>query len=259
MTNKVFEKKGIIKRLKEIPIYTITDKMNTTANKKQQKQQKQAEPVAEVEHVEEAVATTEATTSADVEVESYEVLAKRIEERAKQLTVLQKEQARDLQKLAKTHGREMKNAHKTRGSRAARNPDRQPSGFNKPSPVPDALIKFFGLTAGTEMARTKVTKELYEYIRNHNLQSELRDDGKPDKRIIVPDEKLRNLFGLKVGDKIEFKTFQTHVSKLYPQKDKTASAATDSAPAPSAAPAASEPVQEKTAPKAKSKSKPTTA
>lgn len=229
--------------------------MNTAANKKQQKQQKQTEPVAEVEHVEEAVATTEATTSADVEVESYEVLAKRIEERAKQLTLLNKEQARDLQKLAKTHGRDMKNAHKTRGSRAARNPDRQPSGFNKPSPVPDALVKFFGLTAGTEMARTKVTKELYEYIRNHNLQSELRDDGKPDKRIIVPDEKLRNLFGLKVGDKIEFKTFQTHVSKLYPQKDKTTTSTTESAPAP----VASEPVQEKAAPKAKSKAKSSTA
>jgi chromatin remodeling complex protein RSC6 len=79
------------------------------------------------------------------------------------------------------------NKRKSKGSKGG-GKNKEPSGFNKPSPIPENIIKL-GLIENSEgltcMARTEVTKKLYKYIKTKELQDP------QDKRIIHPDAKLR--------------------------------------------------------------------
>ena len=75
--------------------------------------------------------------------------------------------------------------------------------------------ELFNIDKDTMLARTVVTKMIYDYIKEHKLQVE------EDKRKINPDEALTDLFDLKEGDELSFKSFQTHMKKLYPSKAKS--------------------------------------
>ena len=64
------------------------------------------------------------------------------------------------------------------------------------------------------MARTVVTKMIYQYIRDKGLQNP------ENKRQINPDSKIRKLFQLSKEDTLSFENFQTHMKKLYPPSKK---------------------------------------
>ena len=60
------------------------------------------------------------------------------------------------------------------------------------------------------MARTQVTKELNNYIKENNLQN-------PDKKTFInPDEKLKKL--LKTDQSFTYFELQKHMSHLFPKK-----------------------------------------
>ncbi|PKA57386.1 Zinc finger CCCH domain-containing protein 19 [Apostasia shenzhenica] len=61
------------------------------------------------------------------------------------------------------------------------------SGFLKPLQLSDALTKFIG-TGESELPRSDVVKRIWDYIKQNNLQDPA------DKRIIICDEKLKELF-----------------------------------------------------------------
>jgi len=63
---------------------------------------------------------------------------------------------------------------------------KKPSAFMKPVEVSDALAEIVGKGP---MARTEVTKKLWDYIKKHKLQD------KNNKRNINPDQKLAKVFG----------------------------------------------------------------
>lgn len=105
-----------------------------------------------------------------------------------QLTTMRAE----FKNLSKLVNREMKTASKSRRKRSGGN--KQPSGFVKPTLITDELASFLGRENGTEMARTEVTKEINQYIRDNKLQDS--DNG----RHINPDKKLIKLLGYKKGD-----------------------------------------------------------
>lgn len=65
--------------------------------------------------------------------------------------------------------------------------EKKPSAFMKPVQVSDALAEIVG---HGPMARTEVTKKLWDYIKKHKLQSD-----KTNKRNIVPDQKLSKVLG----------------------------------------------------------------
>ena len=67
----------------------------------------------------------------------------------------------------------------------------------------------WGCDEGQMIPRTQLTKMVYDYIKDNNLQ-----DPK-DKRIIHPDDKIKSLFHIENGNVLEFKTFQTYMAKLY--------------------------------------------
>jgi chromatin remodeling complex protein RSC6 len=97
----------------------------------------------------------------------------------------------DYKVLEKSVSRELKNASKSKRSKKAPNPNRQPSGFVKPSVISDELIKFLGKETGTMMSRVEVSKEINAYITANQLKDKVSG------RQINPDAKLAKL--LKVG------------------------------------------------------------
>jgi chromatin remodeling complex protein RSC6 len=64
--------------------------------------------------------------------------------------------------------------------------EKKPSAFMKPVQVSETLAEIVG--AGP-MARTEVTKKLWDYIKKHKLQAQ------DNKRNIVPDQKLAKVLG----------------------------------------------------------------
>jgi chromatin remodeling complex protein RSC6 len=200
---------------------------------KQAKQTKKVEEVAPVvEATTETVQETVEATQEEVSVETFQQVSDRVAARDAEIARLQKENLHDHKLMTRLHQREVKFARKNRRQSASGETKKHaPSGFNKPTLVPETLVKFLGLESGVEMPRTKVTSALYQYVKNNGLQSHMVE-GKLDKRTIVPDVKLRTLFGLGKDETIEFKTFQTHVSKLYNAEKVSASKEEVSAPAP---------------------------
>lgn len=63
---------------------------------------------------------------------------------------------------------------------------KKPSAFMKPVEVSEDLAAIVGKGP---MARTEVTKKLWDYIKKHKLQD------KDNKRNINPDQKLAKVFG----------------------------------------------------------------
>lgn len=69
--------------------------------------------------------------------------------------------------------------------------EKKPSAFMRPVQVSDKLAKIVG---HGPMARTEVTKKLWEYIKKHNLQDQ------KNKRFINPDHTLAEVIGHKQID-----------------------------------------------------------
>jgi chromatin remodeling complex protein RSC6 len=92
-------------------------------------------------------------------------------------------------------------------------------GFVKPTRVPNKLADLLDIPRGTLLSRTDVTKRLYKYFKDNELQ----DDD--DNRIIRPTREVRKAFGLskkaikitdvRDTDGITIYTLQTHIAKLY--------------------------------------------
>jgi hypothetical protein len=108
----------------------------------------------------------------------------------------------DFKTLEKSIQRELKAAQKSSSKKSKRSGNRQPSGFVKPTRISDELATFLGKTAGTEMARTSVSKEINAYIRANGLQD--KDNG----RKINPDAKLTALLKIQNDDELTYFNLQ---------------------------------------------------
>jgi chromatin remodeling complex protein RSC6 len=62
------------------------------------------------------------------------------------------------------------------GKRKGGNQKTNPSGFNKPTKITDALAKFLNVEKGSCLPRTDVTRRINAYIKEHNLQGMTRTD-----------------------------------------------------------------------------------
>ena len=137
-------------------------------------------------------------------------LMEEVDEVAKSVMTGQRRLNQLYKELERAHKREIRSARKNRRSSNKSGEKKDPSGFNKPQAVP---IEFheqpWGCTPDQELPRTVLTKMVYDYIKEHSLQTE------EDKRVINPDSTLRKLFHLKDSDTLEFKNFQTYMARLY--------------------------------------------
>lgn len=113
--------------------------------------------------------------------------------------------------LERTVRKEMKGLAKE----AAKNRNkgnRKPSGFAKPAKVSDELCSFMGKDSGTEIARTEVTQYLIQYIKDNSLQFQ------DNKKIIIPDDTLKNLLGVKEDEEVTYFNLQRLMNKHFIKK-----------------------------------------
>lgn len=111
--------------------------------------------------------------------------------------------------LEKSSIRELKAAIKAstkKSKRRSSDEPRKPSGFELPTRISNELASFLKKPAGSEMARTAVTREINAYIRQHKLQD--KDNG----RIINPDKSLAKLLKIKGDDELTYFNLQRYMS-----------------------------------------------
>lgn len=114
-----------------------------------------------------------------------------------------------IKKLQKKHDKDVKIAEKSKKTKRVRDPNAPPSGFARPGPVSKELSSFLGLNKDEFIARTQVAKKISEYIKEHNLKN-------PDnKKEIIIDKKLAQLFKLPDKTKIEYFKIQGHLSSHF--------------------------------------------
>ena len=112
--------------------------------------------------------------------------------------------------LERAHKIEVKEASKRKKSTKDASEKRDPSGFNAKQPVPPEFCEQpWGCEADQELPRTMLTKMVYDYVKEENLQDP------EDKRRIFPNETLKKLFHLKDSDELHFNNFQTYMKRLY--------------------------------------------
>ncbi|XP_077220618.1 protein TRI1-like [Tasmannia lanceolata] len=78
-------------------------------------------------------------------------------------------------------------------SKPASTGKREPRGITKPRPISPAMQELLGVS---EIPRTQALKQIWAYIKEHNLQDP------ENKKIIVCDEKLKKIFAGK--DRVGF-------------------------------------------------------
>jgi chromatin remodeling complex protein RSC6 len=168
------------------------------------------DPSAEVAEVVEVVETTPVVES-EAAVDKFVVVLEMLQRWAtdiKNATTLMKTLQKEHQKAQKASVKKPKKS--TPASTEGKS--RTPSGFAKPTKLSDELCGFLGVPAGSQLARTEVTRVLNEYIKKNNLQDA------NDKRTIVPDEKLSSILKLEGGDKLTYFNLQTYIKHHF-QKD----------------------------------------
>ena len=126
------------------------------------------------------------------------------------LTTLNKEIQVALKQVSKDYDKLKKIVDKIQKKRE--NARKSPSGFAKPNKISEELCDFIGVPHGTEKSRTDITRYINSYVKEHNL-------NKPDnKRIILPDEKLKKILNVKEGDVVTFFVLQRLISHHFPPK-----------------------------------------
>ena len=126
----------------------------------------------------------------------------------------------DFKALERECARRMKQALRDGAKRKRKAGNRSPSGFVKPTLISNELASFLKKPAGSELARTEVTREINSYIRTHGLQD--KDNG----RKINPDKALAKLLKLKPSDELTYFNLQRYMSPHFQKAaDKAAAAA----------------------------------
>lgn len=153
-----------------------------------------------------AVAPVAETPAADTTVDTNAKLAE-FGSKINQVSTLLAAMKADYKSLEKSIARDLKNASKSKKSKksAVPNPNRQLSGFVKPSVVSDDLLTFVGKEKGTMMSRVEVSKEITAYIEKNGLKD--KDNG----RQINPDAKLTKLLQIGAGEVLTYFNLQRYL------------------------------------------------
>jgi len=183
-----------------------------------QKKTKKAAAKVEATPVVAAAAEPEQLPVETVESTIFDKLAE-YGAKLQQVSNLQSTLRSDYKTLEKSVVREIKAAQKSSSKRKkSSSGNRPPSGFTKPAPISDELAKFLGKSAGIEMSRTEVSKEINAYIISNNLKNE--ENG----RIIHPDNKLTVLLNVKDGEQLTYFNLQRYIKHHFPKKTAVATA-----------------------------------
>ena len=113
-----------------------------------------------------------------------------------------------LKKSTKLISRVSKASRKKRGGGGGANSDpnapKRETNLTKKLEITPEMAKFLG-TSENEASRTGIVKKVSDYSKEKQLKLDT------DKRVIVLDETLANLFGMEVGAKVRFCDVQKHI------------------------------------------------
>lgn len=150
-----------------------------------------------------AVEPTPATPATEASEESVASPLAELSAKITSFAALLKETQAALKVLTKEYDRMKKLVEKTERKRA--NARTSPSGFAKPTKISDEMCAFLGVEKGTEMSRTDVTRRINAYVKANNL------NDPNNKRIIVPDTKLRKILGVGPNEYPSYFQLQKHI------------------------------------------------
>jgi upstream activation factor subunit UAF30 len=136
---------------------------------------------------------------APVSVDKFAVILEKLQAFSNDL----KEVISTVKVLQKEHNKLQKQT--TKKAKKVSGGQRTLSGFAKPSLLSDELCDFMGVTRGTSLARTEVTRMINEYIKKNSLQDA------EDKRRILPDAKLKKILNLTPEDKLTYFNLQKYM------------------------------------------------
>lgn len=87
---------------------------------------------------------------------------------------------------------------------------KSPSGFAKPCKISDELCDFIGISKGTELSRTDITRHINSYVKEHNL------NNPQNRREFFPDKKLNAILNVKDGEKVTYFVLQRLIAHHFP-------------------------------------------
>jgi chromatin remodeling complex protein RSC6 len=122
-------------------------------------------------------------------------------------------QLKSLEKIVK---REIKQNKRIITKKQAKG-NRKPSGFAEASPISNDLCEFLGKDQGATVARTEVTKFVCNYIKQNSLANT------DNKRVIKPDDKLKNLLGTDDDTVVTYFNIQRFMNKHFIKKNEVVS------------------------------------
>ncbi len=165
-------------------------------------------------------ATVATETAAPVEATSVATKIQEFGAKLQQMSSLFASMKSDYKMLERTFARELKVAQKSSKKRRTPSANRQPSGFVKPTLISPELAAFLGRSAGVEMARTEVSREINAYIREKGLQD--KENG----RKIHPDASLSKLLAVSDADELTYFNIQRFMKHHFIKADAAAASAT---------------------------------
>lgn len=206
-----------------MPTKTSKKTKTSTGKKSSKKTSKKSKPVEEVveapveEVVEAAAAVQEApkrtrrVVDRDSVVRDFDSLLQTLEDHVEQLRSTDaksrkntgvkfvKSLTKSLRTLKKDTEKAMKMKRKTNRAKNTT------SGFMKPVQISDEMIKFTGWEADAPKSRVDVTKFICNYIKENELQ-------KPeDRRVILPDAKLKKILNHQDGENLTYYSLQKKI------------------------------------------------
>lgn len=136
--------------------------------------------------------------------ENFDILYQNMQEQIKEVNATIKFLKVNMKELGKLHKQDINRVSKRKKVRK-----NNVSGINKPKEVPLSIKELLKLDKDVLLARTEVTKKIYEYIKANELQDQ------NDKRTILPNDKLKELFSLEDTEELSFYNLQSYIKKLY--------------------------------------------
>lgn len=132
--------------------------------------------------------------------EKIEEILEALKENYMQQKILMKE----LKSLRSLHKKEVKLSSKPK----KRTNSGKHTGFCKPEPVPPSLKKLLKIKEDS-LPRSKITGLMYQYFTDNEMYNT------ETKKEIIPNSKIKEIFGMEKGDVINFYNLQTWLKKVY--------------------------------------------
>jgi len=178
-----------------------------------------AAPVQKTEEVAAAPVVASENSSGDEKTEGAlsENVVQVLADKIGNLALIMKDIQASLKPVLKEHDKLRKIVERIQKKRD--NARKSPSGFAKPNKISDELCDFIGVPHGTEKSRTDITRYINAYVKEHNL-------NKPtNRRIILPDEKLKKILKINNNEEVTFFILQRLISHHFPASGSKVAAA----------------------------------